>query len=43
MFLPFAIFLGIVLGWRPRLLGYIAVLHGLADLQVAFMILSVSL
>lgn len=43
MFLPFAIFLGIVLRSRPRLLPYLAVLHGLADLQVAFMILSVSL
>jgi hypothetical protein len=43
MFLPFAIFLGVLLRWRPRLLGYMAILHGLADLQVALMILSVSM
>jgi hypothetical protein len=43
MFLPFALFLGIVLRWRPGLLAYLAILHGLADLQVAFMILAVSL
>ena len=43
MFLPFALFLGIVLRRRPGLLAYLAILHGLADLQVAFMILSVSL
>src|SRR5690606_30769734 len=39
LFLPFALMVGIVLRWRPRLLAYLAVLHGLADLQVAVMIL----
>jgi hypothetical protein len=38
MFLPFALFTGIVLRWRPRLLPYFMVIHGLMDLQIVFMI-----
>lgn len=38
MFLPFALFCGIALRWRPRLLPYFMVIHGLMDLQIVFMI-----
>jgi hypothetical protein len=34
MYLPFALYLGVVLRWRPRLLPYLAVIHGLLDLSV---------
>jgi len=34
MFLPFALFIGIVLRWRPRLLPYLAVVHALMDLSL---------
>jgi hypothetical protein len=43
MFLPFALLLGIVLRWRPRLLPYLVVVHGLLDLQAAVTVLSRSL
>jgi hypothetical protein len=39
---PFALLLAVVLRWRPRLLPYLAVLHGLADLQVAVMLVAAS-
>jgi hypothetical protein len=42
MFAPFALLLAVVLRWRPRLLPYLAVLHGLADLQVAVMLVAAS-
>lgn len=42
MFLPLAVLLGITLRWRPRLLPYLAVLHGFADLQAALMIVAVA-
>jgi len=42
MFAPFALLLAVVLRWRPRLLPYLAVLHGLADLQVAIMLVAAS-
>lgn len=38
MFVPFALFTGIVLYIRPRLLPYFMVIHGLMDLQLVFMI-----
>lgn len=38
MFLPLAALLAVALRWRPRLLPYVVVLHGLADLQIAAMI-----
>lgn len=38
MFLPLALVLAVVLRRRPRLLPYLVVLHGLADLQIAAMI-----
>ena len=39
MFLPFAVLVGIVLHWRPRLLPYIAIIHLLMDLSIAVMFL----
>jgi hypothetical protein len=42
MFLPFALLLGIVLHWRPRLLPYIAIVHVLMDLSFAMMFLGVA-
>jgi hypothetical protein len=40
MYLPFAVFVGIVLYWRPRLLPYMAIIHVLMDLSFAMMLLS---
>ncbi len=34
MFVPFAILLGFVFRWRPRLLPYFVVLHGLLDMSL---------
>lgn len=42
MFLPFAVFVGIVLHWRPRLLPYFVVIHVLMDISFALMLLSVA-
>ena len=38
MFIPFAILLGIVLRWRPRLLPYLAIIHILMDMGTAAML-----
>jgi hypothetical protein len=42
MFLPLALYVGIVLHWRLRLLPYVAVLHGLLDFQAAWMVYQLS-
>lgn len=42
MFLPFALFLAIVLRWRPRLLPYLVVIHALLDLNAAWMVFAAS-
>lgn len=42
MFLPFALFVGIVLRWRPRLLPYLAVVHALMDLSLIALYLTVA-
>ena len=39
MFFPFALMLGVVLRWRPRLLPYLVIVHGLMDLATAAMLL----
>jgi hypothetical protein len=38
MFLPFAIFVGILLRWRPQATWYILILHGLMDLSLPLFI-----
>lgn len=38
MFLPFALFLALLLRWRPQLLPYLVVVHGLMDLATVLMI-----
>lgn len=38
MFLPFALFLGVILRWRPRLLPYLMVGHALIDVSVGVMV-----
>jgi len=43
MFIPFALLVAIVLRWRPRLLPYLVIFHGLMDLYAAWTVLSVSL
>lgn len=43
MFLPFALFLGLLLTWRPRLLPYLLVVHGLMDLSLTFFVVQRSL
>jgi hypothetical protein len=40
MFLPFALLVIGVLRWRPRLLPYLMVVHGLMDLQLGLMVLA---
>jgi hypothetical protein len=42
MFIPFALLVGIVLHWRPRLLPYLAVVHALIDMAFAAMLLGVA-
>ena len=42
MFLPFALFLGLLMRWRPRLLPYLAVMHVLMDASMAVMLLGVA-
>ena len=39
MYLPFAIYVGILIRWRPRLLPFIAVIHWLMNLSFVFMYL----
>lgn len=39
MFLPFALAVGVVLHWRPRLLPYLVVIHILMDLSLPLMLL----
>lgn len=42
MFLPFALLVAIALYWRPRLLAFLMIGHGLIDLQVGLIILTES-
>ncbi len=42
MFLPLALFLAIVLAWRPRLLPYVMIGHALLDLTTVVMLISAS-
>jgi hypothetical protein len=42
MFVPFALLMGVILRWRPRLLPYMAVVHVLMDLSFAAMLLGVA-
>jgi hypothetical protein len=42
MFVPFALLLGFVLRWRPRLLPYLMAVHALIDLSAASMVWQVS-
>jgi hypothetical protein len=39
MFIPFALFVGLIVGWRPRLLPYLMVGHFLVDIAAAAMLL----
>ena len=41
-YLPLALVFALILRWRPRLLPYLVVLHGLADLQAAILVLGSS-
>jgi len=38
MFIPFALFVGLLLRWRPQLLPYMVVVHGLMDLALVLMV-----
>jgi hypothetical protein len=38
MFFPFALFMGLVIRWRPRLLPYLMVGHALIDFMMALMV-----
>jgi hypothetical protein len=39
MYLPFALYVGLLIKWRPRLLPYLAIGHGLIDLLALSMYL----
>jgi hypothetical protein len=41
-FLPFALLVGLVLNWRPRLLTYLMIVHWLIDIATAYSIFAVS-
>jgi hypothetical protein len=41
MFIPFAVYLGILLHWRPRLLPYLVIMHALMDLSTAALLFTV--
>lgn len=43
MFIPFAFLIGLMLYWRPRLLPFMMIIHGLMDASIAWMVLAVSL
>jgi hypothetical protein len=43
MYLPLALFMAIVLRWKPRLLPYMMIIHGLMDLSAALYGLSMNL
>lgn len=38
MFIPFALFVGLLLRWRPQLLPFMVVMHGLMDLALVLMV-----
>ena len=42
MYIPFALLLGIVIHWRPRMLPYFAIVHVLMDASFATMLFSVA-
>ena len=42
MFLPFALYIGAVLNWRPRLLPYFMVVHGLMDASLFLFLLPIA-
>ena len=43
MFIPFALLLGVALRWRPRLLPYMVIIHGLMDFSAAWMVYTASI
>ena len=43
MFLPFALLVGLMLTWRPRLLPYLVIFHGLLDLGTVWFVFAASL
>jgi hypothetical protein len=43
MFLPFALLVGLILAWRPRLLPYMIVIHALMDISVVVFLLPVAI
>lgn len=43
MFIPFALLLALALHWRPRLLPYMVIVHGLLDFSAAWMVYTASI
>jgi membrane protease YdiL (CAAX protease family) len=43
MFLPFALMVGWLLSWRPRLLPYLVIFHGLLDLGTVWFVFAASM
>jgi hypothetical protein len=42
MFMPFSLFVGLLLRWRPRLLPYVVIVHGVMDLATVLTIPTIS-
>ena len=42
MFLPFALSISLLLRWRPRLLPYMMIFHGLLDLATIWIVFAMS-
>lgn len=42
MFLPFALFLGLVIHWHKQLLPYLMVVHALMDLGTCILLITLS-
>ncbi len=42
MFVPFALFVGAVIHWRPRMLPWLMGAHALIDFSVAWMVYAAS-
>ena len=43
MFLPFALSIGLIMNWRPRLLPYLMIGHALIDLSTVIILISMSI
>jgi hypothetical protein len=43
IFLPFALWVGLIVRWRPRLLPYMMVIHALMDVSLFMFLLPIAI